>query len=187
MSSEALDRLWPLHLVARFDFPPFFGLGEVGWFGVIQAGSLVGGIAAVWMAGRLTRLDDPRSLARSLLVLAALLIAAALGFALAGGFGMALAMLWVTGWARAAQEPLFLAWVNRGLDSRSRATVLSVFGQADALGQVAGGPALGVLATVRSVRAALVAVGLVLLPSLPLYGWASRREPRETREVAAPE
>jgi len=178
MSSEALDRLWPLHLVGRFSFPPFFGLGPVGWFGVIQAGSLIGGIAAVWIAGRLTALDDPRSLARSLFVLATLLVAAALGFALAGGFGLALATLWLTGWVRAAQEPLFLAWVNRGLDSRSRATVLSVFSQADALGQVAGGPALGVLATVRSVRAALVAVGLVLVPSLPLYGWASRREPR---------
>lgn len=177
MSSEALDRLWPLHLVGRFSFPPFFGLGAVGWFGLIQAGSLLGGIAAVWIAARLTALDDPRSLARSLFVLATLLIASALGFALAGGFGLALAALWVTGWVRAAQEPLFLAWVNRGLDSRSRATVLSVFSQADALGQVAGGPALGVVATVHSVRAALIAVGLVLVPSLPLYGWASRREP----------
>lgn len=178
VSSEALDRLWPLHLVGRFSFPPFFGLGAVGWFGLIQAGSLVGGIGAVWVAGRLTALDDPRSLGRSVFLLATLLIASALGFALAGGFGVALVALWVTGWVRAAQEPLFLAWVNRGLDSRSRATVLSVFSQADALGQVAGGPALGVLATVRSVRAALLAVGLVLVPSLPLYGWASRREPR---------
>ena len=47
-------------------------------------------------------------------------------------------------------------------------------GQANALGQVTGGPAIGVVGTLRSVRAALVASGLLLSPALLLYGRALR-------------
>ena len=41
--------------------------------------------------------------------------------------------------------------------------------QADALGQVAGGPALGMIGTLFSIRAALVIGSLLLTPALWLY------------------
>lgn len=55
-----------------------------------------------------------------------------------------------------------------------RATVLSLRGQADALGQIGGGPVIGLVATISSLRAALVGAGL-LSPALLLYGRALRR------------
>jgi hypothetical protein len=38
----------------------------------------------------------------------------------------------------------------------------------DALGQVGGGPVLGLIGTLRSLQAALVVAGIALTPSLPL-------------------
>jgi DHA3 family tetracycline resistance protein-like MFS transporter len=178
VASEALDRLWPLHMVDNFTFPPIGGLGQVGWFGVIQAGSVLGAIGVTALAGRFTKLGSAVSLARSLAAITVVLIVAVVVFASSHTFWVALVAFWVTDWVRTTEEPLRLAWINRGLDPRSRATVLSMFGQSDALGQIVGGPALGVVATIRGVRAALVAVGGVLLPALPLYAGLIRHEGR---------
>jgi len=54
-----------------------------------------------------------------------------------------------------------------------RATVLSMSGQADAVGQVAGGPALGGIGNVYGIRAALSVGAALLLPALGLYARAS--------------
>jgi DHA3 family tetracycline resistance protein-like MFS transporter len=64
-----------------------------------------------------------------------------------------------------------------------------VAGGLPAIGQVAGGPALGGIGTVFGLRAALVAGGSLLLPALALYGRAIRRhgcEP-ELGELPQPE
>jgi MFS transporter, DHA3 family, tetracycline resistance protein len=47
-----------------------------------------------------------------------------------------------------------------------RATVHSMFGQVDAIGQVLGGPVVAVIASVGSAVAALVTSGLLLTPAL---------------------
>jgi hypothetical protein len=41
--------------------------------------------------------------------------------------------------------------------------------QADAFGQIAGGPAIGAVGSLVSIRTALAAAGLVLTPGLALY------------------
>jgi len=51
-------------------------------------------------------------------------------------------------------EPLFGAWQTRVIPSEGRATVLSALGQGDAVGQVLGGPVVGAIGTVMSIRAA---------------------------------
>jgi DHA3 family tetracycline resistance protein-like MFS transporter len=67
-----------------------------------------------------------------------------------------------------------MAWINRQIESRVRATVLSLNGQFDAIGQVAGGPILGALATAVSIPAAMVSVGILMVPALLLYAIAWR-------------
>jgi hypothetical protein len=59
--------------------------------------------------------------------------------------------------------------LNQNIRSEVRATVLSMNGQADALGQVAGGPAIGAIGSAFSIRAALVLSGLLITPALALY------------------
>jgi DHA3 family tetracycline resistance protein-like MFS transporter len=73
-------------------------------------------------------------------------------------------------------------------DSSVRATVLSMTGQADAIGEAAVGPVLGVIANAYGISSGLAVGALLLLPALGLYARALRhggREP-ELQELAAP-
>ncbi len=54
-----------------------------------------------------------------------------------------------------------------------RTTVISITNQAGAVGQWTGGSGIGVVGTVFSIRAALVAGGLCLSPALLLCGRAT--------------
>ena len=56
-----------------------------------------------------------------------------------------------------------------------RATVLSTLGQAEALGEICGGPLLGFIGTLHTVRIALVGAAVVLFPALPLSSQALRQ------------
>ena len=70
-----------------------------------------------------------------------------------------------------------------------RATVISISGQANAIGQAGGGPVLGVIGNVWGIRAALATGAVVIAPALALYGRAIAhhgREP-ELEELPAPE
>jgi DHA3 family tetracycline resistance protein-like MFS transporter len=71
--------------------------------------------------------------------------------------------------------PLFVTWLNRNIDDSSvRATVLSISEQADAVGQWGGGPAIGAIGSLVSLRAALLVGAAVLSPAVALYGRALR-------------
>lgn len=154
------------------------GLGQlqqIVWFGVIDAVVLLLSLAVTEVIRR--RLAPLRHLAvaRTLLAGTALLMLAMITFGLAGSFALAVGAYWAAHVIRRANQPLYTAWLNRGLDPEVRAMVHSMAGQVDAIGQVVGGPVLGVVATAASVRAALVASGIILSPALALYSRAIRR------------
>jgi DHA3 family tetracycline resistance protein-like MFS transporter len=184
--SESLDRLSPLHLVEGIGLPELAGLGEAGWFGAIALATLAGSVGAAGLARRVD-VQDPRALGAALAVTVALVIAGALAFALTRNFWVAFAALWLVNCARVPWDPLQLAWVNRGLAPASRATVLSAFGQADAVGQMAGGPVIGAIAAARGVVTALVGSTALLGVVLPVYALASRATPGQTAELLSEE
>ena len=83
MWAEGFDRLWEAHLLLEVGLPELAGLGDVAWFGLIGAGTLVLSFAvAAPLVSRVERLDQV-GMARFLLVMHGLLIVTALGFALA--------------------------------------------------------------------------------------------------------
>ena len=65
--------------------------------------------------------------------------------------------------------PFAAAWINRNCESEYRATVFSLHEQANSFGQVFFGPGMGLLATVRGLRTALVGVSILLIPPQLLY------------------
>ena len=174
-ASEAFDRLWEAHLLAAFDLPDIAGLGPIALFGGMRAGALLLGIVAAEVVRRRVDLERPLAATRALCAVDAALVLAVVAYALAGDFALAIVAYWATSLLRRLHDPLAAAWINRGLDPKVRATVLSMRGQADALGQVTGGPALGAVASAISIRAALAAAGLVLSPTLALYARTLRR------------
>ncbi len=171
LASEAVDRLSTPSVIHRFDFPTVFGSDSpVIWFGISGVVSTLLGLAASEVFKR----RNPESLgsgvpARLLATTAAIQVGAVAVFALSGNLWLAFGMLWLRTVLGTISGPVEAAWLNRNLDSSSRATVISMVGQANAIGQVAGGPALGWVGNVASVRAALLGSALVLAPTVALY------------------
>jgi DHA3 family tetracycline resistance protein-like MFS transporter len=188
LSSEALDRLWSLHLIDNVGLPantalPAFlvdlpGSTDVAIFGVIALVELLGTLGLVWAVGRLVNVQRARQVTNALIALTVVQVVAWLAFGLSEAFWLAVLTLWILGWARVAADPLFIGWVNRGLDPGSRATVLSIVGQSNAFGQILGGPLMGVVAALQGVRTALVAAALLLTPAVLLYAREARATAR---------
>jgi MFS transporter, DHA3 family, tetracycline resistance protein len=171
MSTEGIDRLWELHLLREVGLPGLGQLSPVTWFGILQLASL--GLAAAVIGPARKRVDtsDPRALCRLLLVLTMIEAATMVAFALAGRFALAVAALLVYGGVRSLREPLYGAWIVPMIQPPPvRATVLSTVGQADAVGEVLGGPAIGLLVALTSPGLAIVAAGNALAPVAIVLG-----------------
>ena len=105
---------------------------------------------------------DNKKLAGALLWLTIGLTISMVIFGLASSFALASVAYLVARLARRLKDPLYVTWLNKNVeDSSVRATVNSIASQSDAIGEVAGGPVIGVVGTLASLRAALVAAGLV--------------------------
>jgi MFS transporter, DHA3 family, tetracycline resistance protein len=173
-STEGFDRLSDFHLLVDIGLPEIGGLDRIAWFGVLDGVALLAGLVAVTAVKRWLHLEGHGHVAKILAMIDIALVAAVIVFGVTGAFWLAVAAFWVVGGLRSAREPIYTAWINQGLDARTRATINSMGTQADAVGQAAGGPALGVIGN-RSVPLALVVSGLLRLPALVLYARAVRR------------
>ena len=180
MWSEGYDRLWQAHFLEEVGLPTLGGLDPIVWFGVFGAGTVLLSIVAAQPLGSRIEHAGRATMARALFWLDAILLVSAIAFGLAGQFWIALLAYFVVGVARNVANPIFATWLNRNVgDSSVRATVLSITNQADAVGQWTGGPAIGLIGNVFSIRAALVAGGLCMAPALALYGRAIRHSGAE--------
>ena len=167
--SEGFDRLWITHLLENFSLPSLGQLDEIVWFGIISAVSMPLSLAVTEVLRRRLDMSDSRQVALTLIGVYAALIGSVLLFILTDSFALVLLGLWLTGAARAIRNPLMEAWINQHTESNVRATVLSIQGQADAFGQIAGGPLVGAVGLLSSVRLAISLSALLLLPILPVF------------------
>ena len=103
-----------------------------------------------------------------------LIILGLLAFGLTRSFAVAVAAYGAVYVLRHTGRPIFMSWINRGIEPKVRATVLSTINQMDAIGQVAGGPGIGAIATRWGLRTTMVVVAALLAPALGLYQRARR-------------
>ena len=178
--SEGFDRLTEAHFLTNFEFPSIPLIDVVLWFGLIRAGRILLAVAATEVARRRIRLGDDQSLARALQIGYGLVSLGILLFARTRSFWAALLATWLVHSLRALAEPLKTAWINKHTESHVRATVLSTASQMDALGQMIGGPIVGAVGSLQSIRAALTTSAFLLLPALPLFGRLKQGQSRET-------
>lgn len=187
-ASEGFDRLWEAHLIRDVRFPTIGGGTPVVWFGVISlAGGVVNAVTVSVFQRRLNRAaGNQAATARALTALYALRLGSVVAVGLAGSFALAVVALMTKQIAGTLAAPLNETWLIQNIPSHVRATVLSVTSQADAIGQVAGGPGIGLIGNAISIRAAIVASAVLLSPALPLFGRALRRgEPVLTEAISA--
>lgn len=173
MSTETMDRLWEAHFLRDIGLPAIGSLDPVVWFVLFSIPLLVVGYFGAGVLVRRFEHATSQRVVRALIGLSAVMMLAQIAFGFAGGIAFAYGSFLVYRVARRLTGPLEMTWLNQQItDSSVRATVISITGQSDAVGQAAGGPGLGVIGNVWGIRAAIVAGALALVPALGLYGRA---------------
>lgn len=173
--SEGFDRLWTPHVIQNLGLPAVGGLTVVVWFGLFRVVSMLIGLAATELVRWQIDVNSNRAVGRALIVFAGGMSASLIAFALAPTFAAGMAAYFIMVTLRHVSGPLEQAWLNRNIESGVRATMFSMAGQVNAIGQIAGGPVIGLVGARVSLRAALTASGLMLAPITLLYGRALRQ------------
>lgn len=171
--SEGWDRLWVKYLVDHFTLPHIFGMNEVAFFGILRASGMVVSILVTRQVEKRLDANHAPSIARAMVWITVLLSASIFTFAFSPALALSILAVTSVGVLRNIMGPLYNAWVNQRLDPESRATVLSMSSQVDAIGQVASGP-VAALISLASVRAAITMASLLLTPALPMIARANR-------------
>lgn len=197
--SESFDRLWGDFLLKYFRLPDLFGLHPAGWFSAIAIAVSLLGVGTTHLAGRwMKRLErddsddidedaeqsEGTSTGPALLVLTALI---GLGVALMASshvFALAIVAYLLVQALRPVVSPLVTGWIVARVDPGVRATVLSARDMLDSAGQIVGGPFVGLIGLIGTVRTALYAGALALLPALGLLSAASARLTTRSAEPA---
>ncbi len=164
--SEGFDRLWVKHLLDSFELPAIFGNNQVAFFAVLRIVGTVITIFSVRIVEKRVDTGSPLAIGRAMLIVTGLISVSLIGFALSPLLLLSLGLYLSIDVLRDIANPLQTAWVNQKLDSKVRATIHSMFGQVDAIGQMLGGPIVAVIAAFSSAVASLVTSSLLLTPAL---------------------
>ncbi|ATP39701.1 MFS transporter [Solibacillus sp. R5-41] len=167
LASEGFDRLWGAHFIESFSLAEE---DSIYWFGAFYAIAFLLNIAVlkvveIYMKGRYATI---------LLLINSLLSLAMLFFAFTENFLIAVLLYWVIATLRNINYPIMSVMINERLQSQGRATALSMFGQIDALGQVAGGPLVGIIALYTSINGGIAFSAILIIPTL-YFLWKIRK------------
>lgn len=175
LSSEGIDRLWQVHILG-LQLPTMPALPVTAWFGLISATTAILSILVTQLLTKKTKLKQSPAVGTLLVAINTAFVLSIAAFALAGNFSVALGCYLAMSLLRRTNGPLRSAWVNHVIpSSQVRATVLSMAGQLDSLGQVIGGPVIGFIALRDNVSVAILAAAAILLPIPLLYLLAVRK------------
>lgn len=184
--SEGFDRLWVKHLLDNFELPVLFGNNQVAFFAVLKVVATILTILVVRLVEKRVDSTSPLAIGRAVMLVTGIISVALIGFALSSFIAISLSLYLVISILRNVQIPLQTAWINQKLDSQVRATVHSMFGQVDAIGQMLGGPLVAGIASVGSAVASLVTSGMLLTPALFFIGRANSQSKSEAETEPLP-
>jgi DHA3 family tetracycline resistance protein-like MFS transporter len=172
-SSEGFDRLKEAHFLRDVGLPAVGHLSPVVWFGVFYLVGMVNGFIGTTFLIRRFERDGSETISAALLACTVFQFGAMVVFAVAWSTWAAIAAVLGVFLARNLANPLYTIWLNEQItDSSVRATVFSISGQADAIGQAAGGPVIGAIGNVWGIPAALLAGAAALAPAAALFARA---------------
>ena len=177
--SEGFDRLWVKHLLDAFELPIIFGNNQVAFFAALRVAGTILTILAVRFVEKRVDSSSPLAIGRAVLIVTGGISIAMFGFALSPFLALSLILYLVIDALRDVHIPLQTAWINQKLNSKVRATVHSMFGQVDAIGQMMGGPIVAVIAAFGSAAASLVTSSLLLTPALFFVSRANSQSANE--------
>lgn len=169
LSSEGYDRLSTAHFLKDTTLPKLGNLQPVTWFGIFSIIGTLLSISVIQVAIKKSEKLNKLKNAVVLLAINSFYILCMLIFALTKDFNLMLIAYLTTNMFRTINEPIFNSWLNNHIDDNSRATVLSVNGQINSLGQIIGGPIIGIIASKISISIGIACTALMLTPIIIIY------------------
>ena len=185
LSSSGFDNLWTVFMLENLTFPAWRSLEPVIWFGLINAVATILGLLGTEVVRRKVDINSQTVNVRTLMFLTFVTAICMVIFGLAGNFWLAVTVYCLSMTFRTICDPIFRTWINQNIESKVRATVMSMDSQAFSLGQMIGGSAIGAIGSAISLPVALVTTGLaripvtILLARLVLQGKRKREEASE--------
>ena len=184
--SEGFDRLGVKLLLDNFRLPILFGSNQVAFFVTLEViGTIIYMFTIRFVEKRLDT-SSPSAIGRAMFLVTGLITVALLGFVFSPILALAVLSMLAVNILRGISGPLQSTWINQKLDSQVRATVHSMFGQVDAIGQITSGPAIGFIANALSVKLAVGISGLLLAPAMFFVRRANSQSISEADVLAEP-
>jgi DHA3 family tetracycline resistance protein-like MFS transporter len=183
-AGEGFSRLSVAHFLRDLGFPTIGHFQPIVWFGLLRMVTFLLSIVAVQYLRTRIDTNSHASVTRWLMALNALQIGSLVAFAAAGGFYAGAIAYWCANIPSFMFDPLYAAWINQNVNPQVRATVMSMSGQADSLGQIAGGPVMGAVGSLVSIGASLLVAAAALLPVMALYLIALAQGTRQATAAA---
>jgi len=113
------------------------------------------------------------SVSRALTFSTLILGLSALVFGAANGFLLALFSYWLLIAVEESMYPLRVAFVNRGVQSSERATLISIISQSSSFGEMSAGPIMAIISVARSVSFALITSAVASVSASLLFAKSS--------------
>lgn len=143
LSSSGFDNLWTVFMLENLTFPAWRSLEPVIWFGLINAVATILGLLGTEVVRRKVDINSQTVNVRTLMFLTFVTAICMVIFGLAGNFWLAVTVYCLSMTFRTICDPIFRTWINQNIESKVRATVMSMDSQAFSLGQMIGGSAIG--------------------------------------------
>ena len=173
--SESFDRLSGAFLLKDISFPHVLGLQPAMWLSVIGCVTAVMGIGVTKWAERRTERLGSEAIVGMLVLFTVVTAVGVVAMSLSDTFVLAVLFLLVVSAVRPLYGPVINGWLVVRVDPGVRATALSAQGMFDSGGQIVGGPLVGAVGSVASIRAALMAGAAVLVPAVLLLLGLARK------------
>ncbi|MFS0779646.1 hypothetical protein ABC255_27140 [Neobacillus sp. 3P2-tot-E-2] len=168
--SEGFDRLWIPHLIEQSGLSNLSESQLVLLMGGVQFIVVLFTLAALHLIDNSSIHQQLKHIYVALFIGSILIIGALIGFAFTTAAVGLLIFYIIIQISRSFMYPLESVWLNKIIpDSSTRATFFSVKGQVDAIGQIGGGPVIGVVASNFTIKIAVMVSAIILMPVLFLY------------------
>jgi MFS transporter, DHA3 family, tetracycline resistance protein len=168
--SEGFDRLWIPHFIEQSGLSNLLDSQLVLLMGGVQFIVVLLTFAALHFIDNSSIHQHLNQIYVALFVGSILIIGSLIGFAFTTFAVGLLAFYIIIQISRSIMYPLETVWLNKIIpDSSTRATFFSVKGQVDAIGQIGGGPVIGVIASNFTIKIAILVSAIILIPVLFLY------------------
>ena len=178
LSSEGYDRLNTDHFLKDTVLPSLGGLKPVTWFGIFGILTMLFSALAMQFIIRKWSSPSAHGSLNGLSLINFLTIVSMLAFGLTRSFGLMLAAYLVISTLKALNRPILNAFVGGHIDGSIRATVLSTNEQMNSLGEILGGPLIGLIAERFSVGLGISSTVIFLIPVslilLKLKSWVKK-------------